>query len=93
MVTASAELAIGLIHTAQTHGVLVPQQLSMIGVDDHDMSELFRLSTVRQPIINMGSLAARMLLTRLAELTGEPLPAGVEPVHGTYRGRFRAGRA
>ncbi len=80
VVTASDELAIGLIHTARTHGVRVPQQLSVIGVDDHEMSALFGLTTVRQPIITMGSLAARMLLTRLAALTGEPLPAAVEPV-------------
>ena len=48
-------------------GLRVPQDLSVIGIDDHDMAELFDLTTVAQPVHTQGVMAAEMILRRLAE--------------------------
>ena len=43
----------------------VPEQLSVVGVDDHELAELFGLTTVGQPVEEQGRAAARMLLATL----------------------------
>lgn len=47
---------------ARAHGVLVPDDLSVIGFDDLDIAEHLDLSTVRQPLYESGARGARMLL-------------------------------
>jgi LacI family repressor for deo operon, udp, cdd, tsx, nupC, and nupG len=59
---ASDEMAIGAIHAARRAGLRVPEDLSVIGIDDHEMAELFELTTVSQPAHEQGRLAARLLL-------------------------------
>ncbi|OJV30424.1 MAG: hypothetical protein BGO26_08470 [Actinobacteria bacterium 69-20] len=61
VVAVSDELAIGVIHAARQWGVRVPQDLSVIGVDNHDMAQFFDLTTVSQPVIEQGRLAAEIL--------------------------------
>ena len=39
----------------------MPQDLSVIGVDNHDMAQFFDLTTVSQPVIEQGRLAAEIL--------------------------------
>jgi DNA-binding LacI/PurR family transcriptional regulator len=75
---ASDEMAMGAAHVARQAGLRVPQDLSVIGVDDHDMAELFGLTTVAQPVHTQGVMAAEMILRRLDEPHGEP-PALVVP--------------
>ena len=65
VVAASDEIAIGLLYGARRAGVSVPEDLSVVGVDDHDMSRLFDLTTVAQPVREQGRIAARMLIERL----------------------------
>ena len=43
-------------------GLRVPDDMSIIGIDDHDMAEFFDLSTVAQPVHEQGRLAAQLLL-------------------------------
>jgi DNA-binding LacI/PurR family transcriptional regulator len=43
----------------------VPQDVSVIGVDDHDLSRLFDLTTVAQPVREQGRVAARLLIEQL----------------------------
>ncbi|WP_302185515.1 substrate-binding domain-containing protein [Streptomyces sp. AC555_RSS877] len=43
----------------------IPDDLSVIGVDDHPVAELTDLTTVRQPVREQGELAGRMLLSIL----------------------------
>ena len=45
---ASDEMAIGAILAARDLGMSVPQDLSVIGIDDHDLAEFFGLTTVAQ---------------------------------------------
>ena len=68
---ATDELAIGAIRALYEAGIQVPGDVSVVGVDDIDISAYLSpgLSTVRQPIVDMGSRTAE-LMSRL--IAGEP---------------------
>ncbi len=55
--------AIGVINALQKKGYKVPQDLSVIGFDDLDIASFYHpsLTTVRQPIYQIGRSAAKML--------------------------------
>jgi DNA-binding LacI/PurR family transcriptional regulator len=59
--------AIGAIRAFRDHNIRVPEDVSIVGFDDiqgaayHNPS----LTTIRQPLNNMGITAARILLQRL----------------------------
>jgi GntR family transcriptional regulator of arabinose operon len=59
--------ALSALAHLQTRGVEVPQQIALIGFDDVPEAALSRpaLTTVRQPMIQIGEEAARMLLERI----------------------------
>ncbi|WP_111767103.1 LacI family DNA-binding transcriptional regulator [Nakamurella deserti] len=61
------EVAMGIIHHARGLGLRVPEDLSVIGVDDHDLSYLYDLTTVWQPVREQGAMASRLLLERIAD--------------------------
>ena len=69
---ASDEMAVGAVHAAREAGLRVPEDISVIGIDDHDMAEFFELSTVAQPVHEQGQLAARLLLDALAAVDDDP---------------------
>ena len=60
----------------------MPQRLSVVGFDDLPSSALVRpaLTTVRQPMVDVGGTATRLLLRRLA---GEEVADGVALLHPT----------
>lgn len=68
----SDEMAFGAIRSIQRHGLKVPEDISIIGFDDHEMSEYFDLSTVRQPVEQIGELAAWQILDQLKNSQTEP---------------------
>lgn len=72
----SDEIALGALRTLRRSGVSVPQQVSVIGVDDHPSAELTDLTTVAQPVREQGRIAAREVLRRL---TGEG-PVETSPI-------------
>lgn len=58
-------MAIGVYHAASLAGLNVPRDLSVVGFDDyHPLDEWLvpPLTTVRQPLTEMGAAAARMVL-------------------------------
>ena len=55
---ASDEMAVGAVHAAREAGLRVPEDVSVIGIDDHEMAEFFELTTVAQPVHEQGQLAA-----------------------------------
>jgi DNA-binding LacI/PurR family transcriptional regulator len=59
--------AIGLMSAAQSAGLRVPVDLSVVGFDDIPGSAWTNppLTTVRQPIVEKGKLAARILIQRM----------------------------
>lgn len=57
--------ALGVIEAARSLGIKVPDDLSVIGFDDIDVSAYADLTTVRQPLFDSGYLGARLLLDSL----------------------------
>ncbi|MEO6310542.1 MAG: LacI family DNA-binding transcriptional regulator [Leifsonia sp.] len=62
---ASDEMAIGAILAAKDLGLTVPGDVSIIGVDDHDLAEFFGLSTVAQFPRAQGEKAVQLLMEQL----------------------------
>ncbi|MDG4767389.1 LacI family DNA-binding transcriptional regulator [Solwaraspora sp. WMMD406] len=56
------EMAFGAIAVLRQAGLRVPADVSVIGVDDHDVARVVGLTTVAQPAAEQGRLAARALL-------------------------------
>ena len=80
VVAVSDEVAMGLIYAARQRGIRVPQDLSVIGVDDHDMAYLYDLTTIGQPVREQGRIAARMLFDQIRSGTqGPPEIVRVQP--------------
>ncbi|HTF12931.1 MAG TPA: substrate-binding domain-containing protein, partial [Asanoa sp.] len=59
---ASDEMAMGAIATLRSAGLRVPDDVSVIGVDDHDVAGVVGLTTVAQPAAAQGRIAAETLL-------------------------------
>ena len=66
-------VAIGLLRACHEHGVLVPQKLSVIGFDDIAMANYVTpaLTTIRQPKVELGRLATRVMLELLEDQHSE----------------------
>ena len=60
-------IAFGALDAARRVGIRVPAELSIVGFDDIDMAgwEGFDLTTVRQPLTEMGRAAAQLLIERI----------------------------
>ncbi|OLB39012.1 MAG: hypothetical protein AUH05_10880 [Ktedonobacter sp. 13_2_20CM_53_11] len=65
---ASDVQAVGALEAARELGLRVPEQLSVIGFDGIEISELLELSTMQQPLQEMGELGA----SKLVELIENP---------------------
>jgi DNA-binding LacI/PurR family transcriptional regulator len=59
------ELAIGALRTLRQASVAVPGRISVVGMDDHEMASVVDLTTVAQPVRELGARAARLLLELL----------------------------
>jgi len=62
---ASDEMAIGTILAARDLGLRVPDDVSVVGVDDHELSEFFGLSTIAQFPALQGRMAVDILMDQL----------------------------
>lgn len=62
---ASDEMAIGAMLAARDHGLAVPRDLSIVGIDDHPLAAVVGLTTFRQDPQGQGEMAARALLGEL----------------------------
>jgi len=73
--------AIGAIRALLDHGLIVPQDVSVVGFDDIQNAAFQnpRLTTVRQPLRRMGELAAETLLKRIGGAKSYPKVIAVEP--------------
>lgn len=60
-------IAISAMHEAKKLGFRIPEDISIVGFDDEPHSSFFSpaLSTVWQPVYNIGMLSARILLSHL----------------------------
>ena len=64
--------AIGVLEAARAKGIAVPDELSVIGFDGIELSELLDVSTVQQPMQYMGSLGVTKLIERMADAQSSP---------------------
>lgn len=69
----SDRMALGAIRAFESHGLRVPQDISVIGFDNSPGTELMTpaLTTIRQPLAAMGRLAVKTLQDIAA---GNPIP-------------------
>ena len=72
--------AIGAIRAFMNHGFRVPEDISIVGFDDIQGAAFHNpsLTTIRQPLQQMGAVAARILLQRIR---GQATFPDVVPIH------------
>lgn len=79
----SDEMAFGALMAFDEHSLEPGVDISIMGVDDHEFSQVVDLTTIRQPVADHGSAAARMLIEAMtAAIPGAPAappPAALEP--------------
>lgn len=68
-------MAYGVLNYAATHGIPVPEQLSVVGFDDIVMSAYTvpSLTTIAQPKIELGRVVSELLLRRIEGDTQPPV--------------------
>jgi DNA-binding LacI/PurR family transcriptional regulator len=66
---ASDYIALGMLSAAETHGVRVPGDLSVVGFDDIRFSQYVRprLTTIRSPLERLAQVGVELLFERLAD--------------------------
>lgn len=97
VIAASDLMAIGAMQSAFSLGLSVPEDLSVMGIDDSEMAKYSRpsLSTVRIPYFEEGALACETLLRLMEERRegkGEAQPPAIEYVKHRIIRRASVGR-
>lgn len=72
----SDEMAFGAIRSLQKHGLEPGRDVSIVGVDDHPMSSYLGLTTVSQPVSELGVTAGERLVGQIL---------GIDPLGGNGR--------
>lgn len=70
----SDEMAFGALRSLSLHGLVPGRDVSIVGIDGHDVSEHFNLTTVAQPVGQLGRLAADSLLLQIQASSDDPTP-------------------
>ena len=82
---ASDTLAIGVMEAARDVGLRVPDDLSVIGYDDIEISEYLHLTTIRQPLFVSGVEGVELLFESIATPSSAPRQV-ILPVELVVRG-------
>ncbi len=71
--SANDQMAAGILHTLRAHGLNIPQDISLVGYDDVFIARYFypALTTVQQPLEEMGQAAAHIALAALDQREAE----------------------
>jgi DNA-binding LacI/PurR family transcriptional regulator len=69
----SDEMAMGALRAAREHGLDVPGDVSVAGFDDHELAWLLDLTTIAQPVLQLGERVARLLLEWLVQPDDAPV--------------------
>ena len=64
--------AFGVLRAAEDLGLDVPDDLSIIGYDDIEISEYLHLTTIRQQLFTSGASGAQLLLEEMQDGVDEP---------------------
>jgi LacI family transcriptional regulator, repressor for deo operon, udp, cdd, tsx, nupC, and nupG len=70
----SDEMAFGALRSLSLHGLVPGRDVSIVGIDGHDVSEHLNLTTVAQPVGQLGRLAAESLLLQIQASSEDPIP-------------------
>ncbi|MDT0305816.1 LacI family DNA-binding transcriptional regulator [Streptomyces sp. DSM 44917] len=68
----SDQMAFGALRTLNRMGLRAPDDVSVVGFDNHETAELLGLTTVAQPVAHQGELLARQILDALSGACEEP---------------------
>jgi LacI family transcriptional regulator len=89
VVVASDIQAVGALEAAREEGIRVPEDLAVIGFDDIELARHLRLTTMRQPMYEMGVLALDRLVERIKRPLLPPFSTSFVPeliIRGTCGG-------
>lgn len=89
VVAFSDEVAFGALRTLRRAGVPVPYAMSVVGIDDHHLADMFDLSTVHQPVTQQGFAAGELARRILQEAQVDSLHVTL-PTHVVVRGTTAA---
>ncbi|MBA3825142.1 MAG: LacI family DNA-binding transcriptional regulator [Ktedonobacterales bacterium] len=81
---ANDQMAFGVLDVTTQRGIRVPEDITLIGFDDHILSGYMQppLTTVHQPFTEMGFKAAEVLIDILGATKGPPLRRSTDhPLH------------
>lgn len=79
-------VALHLLSLPKSTGLAIPAKLSIVGYDDVDAAELFNLTTVHQPLAEIGAEAVRLLMEEIEGRRAAPAQKKLAPrlvVRGT----------
>ena len=62
----SDDIAVAALAHLLRHGLRVPEDVSLIGVDGHELGKLFDITTIDQHVVDQARAASRMVLDLLA---------------------------
>lgn len=78
--THADELSFGVLRALRNCGHRVPDDISVVSIDDHPMAELLDLTTVAQDVRAQGAAAGRLVLQELGLEPADPGLAATAPV-------------
>jgi DNA-binding LacI/PurR family transcriptional regulator len=81
----SDEIAFGALRTIRRAGLAVPGDISLVGFDDHELASVVDLTTVAQPVTDLGAAAASLLVDAL-DGEADPFARVVLPTSLVVRG-------
>ncbi len=65
--------AAGAIKAIKEYGLNIPEDVSVIGFDDIELAQYMGLSTVRQPMYEMGKMAVEILMKKISGEESKPV--------------------
>ncbi|MGV8895298.1 MAG: LacI family DNA-binding transcriptional regulator [Rhodoglobus sp.] len=91
IVAGADEVAIGIIVAARQLGIQIPAQLSVVGIDGHDLAPMFGLTTLAQNPKMQGTMAVNLAMDELLERPDRsPLTWHAYPMNLEVRGSTTA---
>ena len=75
----SDDMAFGALMAIRDRGLVPGDDISIMGVDDHEFARVVDLTTIHQPVADHGSVGARLVVDELARRSGTDPDDGSTP--------------